>query len=64
MHAGLTAKGEQASGAEAPPTPPRAQPPAIHPQQAQHAQQAPAAERALHVDIPRRSNTVSEEDSE
>lgn len=52
--------GEQASGAQAPPTPPRMQPPALP------AQQAPAAERALHVDIPRRSNTVSvsEEDSE
>ena len=59
MRAGPTAKGEQTSGAQAPPTPPRAQPPAIHPQQ-----QAPAAERALHVDIPRRSDTVSEEDSE
>ena len=60
MHADSALIEEQVLGAQAPPTPPRMQPPAFHPQQAS------AAERALHVDIPRRSNTVSasEEDSE
>ena len=63
MHAGPAAQAEQALGAQAPPTPPRMQPPAVHPQQAQ---QALTAERTLHVDIPRRSNTVSvsEDDSD
>jgi hypothetical protein len=59
--------------AQAPPTPPRSQPSAMHPQQQQHQQQQQeqpvaiqVAEQALQVDIPRRTNTVSTsgEDSE
>jgi hypothetical protein len=52
--------------AQAPPTPPRNQPSAMHPQQQQQTVALQAAEQALQVDIPRRTNTMSTsgEDSE
>ena len=61
--------------AQAPLTPPRSQPSAMHPQQQQQQNQQQqqeqpvaiqVAEQALQVDIPRRTNTVSTsgEDSE